>query len=136
MTALVQSQLPRLSRYTLVSIAALGLDFAVFQTLTVSEIKPALAAIVGYTFGMLLHYTLSVRFVFVNATPKSRRRTLFEFALSGLIGLAMTAAIVWVATGWLGVPALLAKALAVGASFVTVFLLRAAIVFKPAAINA
>jgi putative flippase GtrA len=133
LASLVHAHLPRLSRYTLVSVAALGLDFAVFQSLTVSGVKPALAAIVGYTFGMLLHYTLSVRFVFADATVKSRRRTLIEFVASGLIGLAMTAAIVWIATAWLGIPALVAKALAVGASFIAVFLLRSAIVFKPAA---
>lgn len=124
--------LAKLSRYTLVSVAALLLDCAVFQSLTMVALMPALAAVAGYLAGMALHYSLSVRFVFVDASAKSRRRTLFEFAVSGFIGLAITTGIVWGATAVLGLPPLFAKATAVVASFFAVFLLRSTIVFKSA----
>ena len=130
--AAFESHLRKLSRYTLVGIAALTLDLAVFQTLTMNVQAP-LAAALGYLSGMALHYTLSVRFVFTRVTQKSKRRTMFEFLVSGLIGLAITAAIVWGATTGLGLSPLLAKATAVIASFFAVFLLRSAIVFKPVA---
>lgn len=132
----LQPHLQKLSAYSLVSVAALVLDFLVFQSLASSGVLPAMAAVAGYGVGMVLHYTISVRFVFANATRKSRRRTFFEFALSGLVGLAMTTAVVALATTWLALPPLAAKAIAVIVSFVTVFWLRSTIVFKPAAATA
>lgn len=129
----LEQVLAKLSRYTLVSVVALALDFGVFQSLTMFALTPAMAAVIGYLAGMALHYTLSVRFVFKTATAKSRRRTLFEFVVSGLIGLGITATIVWSATAVLGLPPVFAKATAVAASFFAVFLLRSTIVFKPAA---
>jgi putative flippase GtrA len=124
--------LPRLSRYTLVSVAALSLDLTVFSAWTAASGQATIAAVVGYSCGMLLHYVLSAQFVFdASATRKSARRTLVEFAASGLVGLAMTAGVIAVATSGLGLPALIAKIIAVGSSFLTVFWLRSAIVFKP-----
>lgn len=123
---------PKLSRYTLVSVAALALDFAVYLALVLALGSPTFAGVVGYAMGLVLHYTLSVRFVFdAAATQKSMRRTFAEFVVSGIVGLGLTASVIWAATSF-GVPAIGAKGLAVVVSFLAVFALRHAIVFAPA----
>lgn len=121
---------PQVSRYTVVSILALGLDTSVTLGLATLVGQATLSAIVGYSIGMILHYFLSVRFVFdAHASRKSRRRQFAEFALSGLVGLAMTAGVIELATAVFGLPLIVAKIPAVIMSFIAVFVLRATIVF-------
>ena len=122
--------MPELSYYTIVSALALGLDLVVFAGLTQSGMRAAIAGIVGYTAGLILHYMLSVRYVFeTQGSTKSVLRRFGEFVLSGLIGLALTWAIITLASEWLHLPALIGKVAAVGTSFIVVFLLRRGIVF-------
>jgi putative flippase GtrA len=122
--------LPQLSRYAIVSAMALALDFAVFLSLNAAFGHPTLAGVIGYGCGIVLHYFLSRHFVF-NAmrSKKSAHRLFTEFAASGLIGLAVTAAVIALATTLLGWPAIVAKIAAVGASFLGVFLIRRTVVF-------
>jgi putative flippase GtrA len=123
--------LPKLSRYTLVSVTALGFDLTVFNVLTVAAGQPTIASVVADSCGMLLHYVLSARFVFAACvSDKSMRRTRAEFVASGLVGLAMTTGVIAVSTTGLGLPAFIAKFLAVGSSFLAVYWLRSMIVFK------
>jgi len=121
---------PQLSRYAVVSVLALAFDFAVFLFINNAIGQPTLAGVVGYACGIVLHYNLSRRFVF-DAAPvqKSAQRLFGEFAASGLIGLAVTAGVIAAATGLLGLPPIVAKVLAAGASFLGVFVIRRTIVF-------
>ena len=122
--------LPRSSsRYAAVSALALGLDFAVFLALNSAIGHPTLSGVVGYACGIVLHYQLSRLFVFATAaSAKSAHRRFVEFVASGLIGLALTAAVIAVATG-MGVSPILAKVMAAGASFLGVYAIRRTIVF-------
>ena len=91
---------PQLSRYAAVSALALGLDFAVFLALNSAIGYPTLSGVVGYVCGIVLHYQSSRIFVFATATSaKSAHRRFVEFVVSGLIGLALTAAVIAAATG-------------------------------------
>ena len=91
---------PQLSRYALVSAIALVCDFAVFLALTRLAVWPALAGVVGYAVGTVLHYLLSVRFVFdARATDKVHARLFGEFAVTGVSGMAATAVVIAAATG-------------------------------------
>jgi len=121
---------PQLSRYTIVSVMALALDFTVFLALNAAFGLPTLAGVIGYGCGIVLHYFLSRHFVF-NAmrSRKSAHRLFTEFVASGLIGLALTALVIAVATTSFGLSAILAKILATAASFIGVFLIRRTIVF-------
>ena len=122
---------PQLSRYTLVSAFALAFDFAVFLALTNLAVWPPLAGVLGYAAGTVLHYLLSVRFVFdARATDKAHARLFSEFAVTGVSGMAATAAVIWAATHLAGFSALPAKVLAAGASFLLVFALRRSVVFS------
>lgn len=121
---------PQLSRYALVSAFALALDFAVFLALNAAFGMPTLTGVIGYGCGLTLHYLLSRRFVFDAArSTKSAHRMFTEFVASGLVGLAVTAGVIALATGPLGLSALAGKVLAAGASFVGVYLIRRTIVF-------
>jgi putative flippase GtrA len=121
---------PQLSRYTIVSALAFALDFAVFLALNATFGRPTLAGVAGYGCGIVLHYFLSRHFVFqATRSKKSVHRLFSEFVASGLIGLAVTAGVIAAATSVLGWSPIAAKVLAVGASFVGVFLIRRTIVF-------
>lgn len=121
---------PQLSRYAVVSAFALALDFAIFLSLNAVTGMPTLSGVIGYACGLVLHYQLSLRFVFdTGKSAKSAHRRFTEFVASGLVGIAITAGVIAVATGPLGMGALIAKVLAAGASFVGVYLIRRRIVF-------
>jgi putative flippase GtrA len=129
--------LVQLSRYSAASVMALALDFTVYLLLTAGEMKPVLAGVLGYGAGLLLHFVLSSRFVFVAAAAKAQARRFGEFALSGLAGIGTTATVMTLATDFAGLPGLTAKVLAAGASFLLVYWLRCSIVFAgpPNSIN-
>lgn len=122
--------MPQVSAYVVVSALALAVDLVFFQTLVTIGIRPKLAGAAGYMTGLALHYVLSKTFVFdVSASAKSKLQRRLEFFASGLIGLLITAGIIWLATEMLHVHASIAKLAAVAISFVVVFLIRRQIVF-------
>jgi len=121
---------PQLSRYALVSMLALAVDFLVFLALVGAVLRPSLAGAAGYATGLALHYALSVRFVFdAGATGKSETRLVAEYFAAGSIGLAITVIVIDFASGMLGMPPLSAKIAAASASFLIVFALRRMVVF-------
>lgn len=122
--------MPELSYYTVVSAIALGVDLVIFTGLARSGVRAAAAGIIGYTVGLVLHYLLSVRFVFeTEGSTKSAFRRFAEFVVSGGVGILITWAIIAFSTDVLHLPALIGKIGAVGTSFIVVFILRKGIVF-------
>ena len=120
----------QLSRYAVVSVLSLGLDFTVYLALADAGYRAAIAGVIGYAIGMLLHFSLSTRYVFKRKScAKSDARLLTEFAVSGGVGLVITAAVILVATDMLGLTALVGKVFAVIMSFAVVFLVRRSMVF-------
>jgi putative flippase GtrA len=124
------SILPQLSRYTIMSVLALGLDLGLFLALINGNINPSTAGMISYTAGLTLHYLLSVNYVFdASIAEKSHIRLLGEFVLTGFVGLLITALVISVATDYVGLPALGGKIAAVLTSFIAVFILRRTMVF-------
>ena len=125
-------------RYTGVSAASLGLDLAVFALLLSAEVmSAALAGAVSCMVGLVLHYLLSVHFVFdAGATHKSQKRLIIEYGLTGVMGFVITAAAIWITVDGIGLPAGIGKAAGIGATFVSVYLVRAGFVFAPHRLNA
>lgn len=117
--------------YLGVSIAAVAVDFALTLQLTSMGLAPALSAALGYALGMALHWELSTRLVFSGELAEAgphRARQAALFVASGLAGLSVTMAVY--ATGVaMGAAAPLAKLLAVGLSFIAVYILRRHLVF-------
>ena len=122
----------RLIRYLLASVGALAVDMACFLALLTFGVWPAAATAVGYCVGIAAHWLLSSRAVFadtVAARGSARTRQKALFAVSALIGLALTSAIVW-AGDVSGVDPRLAKVFAIGCSFTLTWVLRRKVVFR------
>jgi putative flippase GtrA len=117
--------------YLAVSAFACAADFCVTMAMTNARTSTFIAAAAGYLLGLVVHWSLSVRFVFARETATDgpqRRRQAVLFVFSGLVGLCATVAIysgVMMMGGW--APA--AKALAVAVSFVLVYLFRRHLIF-------
>lgn len=123
----------RVLKYGCVSGLALVVDFAAFLSVSsVFAVPAALAAVIGYLLGGLLHYAISVAFVFdKSATGKGHSRLVSEYLLTGVVGAALTAGIVHVAVNMAGLSLVAAKLVAMVTTFITVYCLRLFVVFAP-----
>ena len=127
-------RLEQFLRYTFVSWLSLGLDLAVFAMLIWSTaMATALAGALSCMAGLILHYFLSVRFVFVaSQTDKTHRQLVLVYVLTGAMGFEITATAIVLTVDIAGLPAFLGKGFGIGATFVSVYLVRAGYVFAPA----
>lgn len=120
--------------YVAVSGTALVLDVAVYWSLFKAIGVAALAAAGGYVCGVVVHYLLSSRLVFASRL-KARGVTaeapvLARFFMAGGAGMLVTVATVGLLADVLGMHALVAKMIAAGLSFATVFTVLRVFVFN------
>lgn len=120
--------------YVAVSGTALAVDVAVYWSLFKSIRIAAVAAAGGYLFGVLVHYMLSSRVVFASRLGArgvaAEAPVLAKFFAAGGAGMLVTVTTVGVLADILGMHALVAKLMAAGLSFVTVFTVLRAFVFN------
>lgn len=122
----------RFVRYLLASVGALAVDMGCFLALLTLGMWPASASAVGYCCGILAHWLMSSRAVFadgvaVRGTARTRQKAMF--VSSALVGLALTALIVWLGDV-AGFDPRVAKVGAIGVSFAATWLLRSKVVFR------
>lgn len=110
------------SRYLLASICALCADMLLFLALLRLNLHPAVAGFVGYSVGLLLHWMISVRFVFVSGRRATHGQRI-GFILSALIGLGITTSVISCLTA-AGLAPAIAKLMAVPVSFLSVYAIR------------
>lgn len=118
-------------RYIGASAVSLGVDFAVFMAALSIGVPPALAAACGYVVGIVCHWLISSRMVFVGLVAddaSSRRNQQALFVLSALVGLAITTGIVGVGSRY-GLDPRIAKGIAIVVSFQTTYVIRKKVVF-------
>ncbi|HWV12395.1 MAG TPA: GtrA family protein [Sphingobium sp.] len=111
-----------LVRYVLASLCALCGDMLLFLALLRIDVPPTLAGAVGYTGGLLLHWLISVRFVFPSAAGPTNRQRL-GFIVSAGVGIAVTTGLIS-ALGAIDVAPAVAKLFAIPASFLSVYAIR------------
>lgn len=122
----------RFLRYLLASFGALAVDVGSFLALLAFGIVAAPASAIGYTLGILAHWLLSSRTVFVGNVAErgpERNRQKAMFVASAIAGLFVTTLIVGTADLG-GIDPRLAKIAAIAVSFTLTWLLRSKIVFR------
>ncbi|BBD01216.1 MULTISPECIES: GtrA family protein [Sphingobium] len=124
MTARIGALLARLmfARYLLASICALGSDFATFLMLDHGGAAPMMAALGGYLVGLIVHWIISVRFVF-DLTDGPTHAQRIGFVLSAGVGMGITMVLVG-ALSAVGILPAIAKLLSVPVSFLSVYAIR------------
>lgn len=133
MTALISRLTDiRLVRYLLASVGALAVDVGTFLVLLSMGMWAAGASAIGYSLGIIAHWLMSSRAVFIGnvaerGSARTKQKTLF--VISALIGLAITTAIVWAADA-AGSDPRIAKIIAIAISFTTTWILRSRVVFR------
>lgn len=118
-------------RYVGASVVALAADMGLFLLLLAAGWSAALASAASYSMGIIVHWLISTRLVFVHAAKTSgldRARQKALFLGSAFVGLALTVAIVAIGDSW-GFDPRLAKMVAIGVSFQTTYVLRKTLVF-------
>lgn len=109
-------------RYLLASLCALCGDMLLFLALLQAGMPPSIAGAMGYAGGLLLHWVISVRFVFPSAAgPTYRHRV--GFAVSAAVGIAVTSGLIS-GLSVAGMAPALAKLFAVPVSFLSVYAIR------------
>lgn len=122
----------RLVRYLFASVGSLAVDVGTFLALLSLGMWAAGASAVGYCLGIVAHWLMSSRAVFVGAVAErgvQRTRQKALFVISALVGLGLTTAIVW-AGDTSGFDPRLAKLVAIAVSFTATWLLRSRVVFR------
>ena len=114
------------ARYLLASICALSSDMALFLMLDHMGAPPLVSAFGGYTGGLLVHWTISIHYVFdinteYRSGPTHAQRV--AFIASALLGLVLTLGIVG-GLGIIGIAPTTAKLLSIPISFLTVYAIR------------
>ncbi|MEO1046568.1 MAG: GtrA family protein [Pseudomonadota bacterium] len=119
-------------RYGAVSVVALAADMGSFLGFLALAVPATAAAALAYCIGIVVHWLLSSRLVFAErVADRGLRRTRQKamFLASALIGLGLTALIVWTADAS-GIDARIGKLVAIVISFGVTYVLRNSIVFR------
>jgi putative flippase GtrA len=122
-------------RYFGSSACALVVDAGSFFAMVAAGAPAGPASAAGYSLGIVAHWLIASRAVFVGdvaASGPARTRQKVLFVISALAGLAITTGIVTVGAA-AGFNLVLTKVVAVGLSFTANWLLRRRLVFRPVA---
>lgn len=121
----------QLFRYFFVGGTAFVADFGLLWALTEwSGLHYLLSAALSFTAGLTVNYALSVLWVFRDHTLRSRTAEFAAFVLIGLAGLGMNEAIIWCATGLLGLHYLASKIISTAVVFFWNFVARKYLLFN------
>jgi putative flippase GtrA len=116
--------------YAVASACALLLDFTVLWILVhYFSWWYLAAATISFLSGAFVTYGLSVKFVFKHRRLQDRRAEFLGFAAIGTVGLAVNAAVMFVAVKYLGLYYLVAKCVAAAFTLACNFVSRRQLLF-------
>ena len=119
-------------RYVLASAAALALDMAAYLLLLKAGVAPVASSVAGDGAGVVMHWLLSTRFVFLRSAAMKgpyRLEAKVLFVLTAILGLAVTAVTVALSVSQ-GATPVAAKVVAIAVSFNVTYLARRFVVFS------
>lgn len=118
-------------RYIIVGLIVTGFDFCILVFLTeVLKFYHMYSGAIAFTLASVLHYYLSIKFVFKNRTLTTKRLEFLIFFTLGLIGLCVFLGLFYLFTDVLGILYMISKIIATGISFTFNFLARKYILFR------
>ncbi|WP_290985611.1 GtrA family protein [Hyphomicrobium sp.] len=116
--------------YTGVNLSATIVDYTMFLTLTHVFGWPILQSAISYTITTFLNYGMTRTFVFRHGlSPKKEHRRFLEYLGTNLIGLLITAVVIWVTVHEMGLKPFFGKTISVLTCFVSLYYVRTRIVF-------
>lgn len=125
----------RFVQYFTASLGALAVDAGSFLAFLQLGLGGAGSSVLSYGLGILFHWLVSSRAVFLDrvaAGGRQRTRQKALFVMSALVGMAITVSIVG-GIEWSGGDPRIAKAVAIVVSFLATYWLRKRVVFAQAA---
>ncbi len=128
---MISPKIDRLVRYTGVNLASTVVDYTFFLTLTHIFGMPILQGAIAYLVAILVNFTLTKNFVFLgDMSHKSEHRLLMEFVGTGMLGLVLTAAVIWFAIHVMALTPFVAKTISILICFVVLYFVRSRLVFN------
>lgn len=117
-------------RYGLVAAIAFVFDFGTYALLVRGfDMHSVLAATLGFSFGLIVNYLLSILWVF-KERARSKQVEMIAFFVIGIIGLILTDIIIWILAIEMHQDELLAKLIATAIVFFWNFGARKFLLFK------
>ena len=128
---MISPKIDRLVRYTGVNLASTVVDYTFFLTLTHIFGMPILQGAIAYLVAILVNFTLTKNFVFLgDMSHKSEHRLFMEFVGTGMLGLVLTAAVIWFAIHVMALTPFVAKTISILICFVVLYFVRSRLVFN------
>ena len=121
-----------LNKYIVSGLAAVLVDYTVLITVTeLFGIHYLISNICGYMSGLLVAYTLNIRWVFRYRKYEQKTKVEFSiFIVIVLIGLAISEAMIFMLVETLALPYTLAKLVSIGAIFIFNFTAKKRFLFS------
>lgn len=117
--------------YTGVNLSATIVDSIIFLTLTHFFGQPILQSGVAYSIATVVNFLLSRNFVFRHdMSHKSEHRLFMEFAAVAVLGLIITAAVIWLTVHEMHLLPLEGKLISILVCFVSLYYVRTHLVFS------
>jgi putative flippase GtrA len=127
----VSPKVQRLVRYTGVNVASTVVDYTIFLTFTHLFGAPILQSVIAYSVAILVNYALTKNYVFLgDMSHKSEQRLFVEFVGTGMLGLILTATVIWFAIHVMASTPIVAKTISMLICFVTLYFVRSRLVFN------
>jgi putative flippase GtrA len=125
----------QMARVGVSSLVALCVDVSVFLSILPLASHAAVAAVVGHACGILAHYIVSSRLTLKDELShvqgvRAEAHAVSRFFVAGGSGMLVTTLIVFLTVDTFGLHPLVGKAMAVAASFLTVFLMLRMLVLR------
>ena len=124
----------RVVRYFVIGAISVVIDFVLFAILIKGfGVKWYYANVASFTLTSLLHYALSIRFVFESGARFAKRHEILLTFLASVVGLLVNQLALYVLVSLLGLEVLIAKISAIGTTFFGNYIARQNFIFrKPA----
>jgi len=120
----------QLLRSILIGAIASIIDIIIFAILVeVQDFSYLLANLISFSIGLVVNYSLTIRWVFISRSPKNRLTEFLKFTSVGIIGLIMNQFILWLCIDIFMIYSLISKIIATLIAFLWNFFARKYYIF-------